>query len=444
VTSTPARVQGLTRPRVVVAGAGFGGLWAARTLARKEVDVVLVDRRNYHTFFPLLYQVAAAELGPTDIAYPVRSIFRKAPNVEVRLADVTGLDAAACTLQTSGGPLQYDHLVLALGSVPHYFGVEGAAEHAFPLRWMDDAIPLRHHVLACFEAAAAERNPERRKRLLTFAVVGGGPTGVEFAGALAELIYGPLLPDYPSIGRSDALVVLLEAGDRLLSTMPPHLGAYAATRLRHRHVDARLGVRVEAVRRDAVVLAGGETIPTGTVVWTAGIQGDPAVRTWGLPMGPGGRVPVREDLSVEGHPEIHVVGDLAYREDRDGEPLPQVAQVAIQQGRSVGANILRKVRGEAAKPFRYVDPGMLAVIGRNAAVAQVFGRAFKGLVAWVLWLTIHITWLIGFRARALVLVNWAWNYVFFRRSVRLILPGIRAEIEEGGPVPGVPPSAGAV
>lgn len=391
--------------------------------------MVLVDRTNYHTFFPLLYQVAAAELGPADIAYPVRSIFRKASNVEVRMANVTGLDVGAHILHTSTGPLSYDYLVLALGSVPHYFGVEGAAEHAFPLRWMDDAIPLRHHVLACFEAASTEGDPERRRRLLTFAVVGGGPTGVEFAGALAELIHGPLLPDYPGIDRHEVQVVLLEAGDRLLSTMPARLGVYAATRLRRRRVDARLGVRVETVRRDAVVLAGGETIPARTVVWTAGIQGDPAVRSWGLPVGPGGRVRVGEDLSVQGRPEIYVVGDLAYREDANGDPLPQVAQVAIQQGRSVGANLLRRARSQAAKPFRYVDPGMLAVIGRNAAVAHVFGRAFKGLVAWMLWLTIHIAWLIGFRNRALVLVNWAWNYVFFRRAVRLILPGLRAGAE---------------
>lgn len=435
-----AGTRGPRRPRVVIAGAGFGGLWAARTLADEDVDVVVVDRRNYHTFFPLLYQVAAAELGPTDIAYPVRAIFRRSGNVEVRLAEVTGLDPDAHTLHTRGGPLPYDHLVLALGSVPHYFGVDGAAEHAFPLRWMDDAIPLRHHVLACFEAAAAETDPERRRRLLTFAVVGGGPTGVEFAGALAELIYGPLLEDYPRIDRREILVILLEMGDRLLATMPRHLSGYAANRLRKRRVDARLGVRVEEVRADAVVLAGGETIPTDTVVWTAGIQGDPAVRSWGLPVARGGRVPVREDLSVEGHPEIYVVGDLAYREDDAGEPLPQVAQVAIQQGRAVGKNLLRMVRGRPIRPFRYVDPGMLAVIGRNAAVAHVFGRTFKGLVAWVIWLSIHITWLIGFRNRALVLVNWAWNYVFFRRSVRLILPGLRSEAAAQEILPGGTPS----
>lgn len=409
-----------------MAGAGFGGLWAARALAGTSADVVLVDRNNYHTFFPLLYQVAAAELVPADIAYPVRAIFRDAANVEVRMGEVKGLDLEGRTLETSSGPLPYDVLVLALGSVPHWFGVEGAAEHAFPLRWMDDAIPLRHHVLTCFEAAAGSGDPELRRRLLTFAVVGGGPTGVEFAGALAELIHGPMRRDYPGLATEEVSVVLLEAADRLLGGMPDRLGAYAADRLRRRRVDVRAGVPVQAVEPHAVRLADGTSIPTETVVWTAGVQGDPLVRRWGLPVARGGRVPVDPYLRVEGHPEVHVVGDLAYLEDGNGTPLPQVAQVAIQQGRRVGANIARKLRDEPPKPFRYRDPGMLAVIGRNAAVAQVFGRTFKGIVAWVLWLAIHITWLIGFRNRALVLVNWAWNYVTFQRAVRLILPEGRA------------------
>jgi NADH dehydrogenase len=415
---------------VVIAGAGFGGLWTARTLAGAPADVVLVDRNNYHTFFPLLYQVAAAELVPTDIAYPVRAIFRRADNVEVRMAEVTGLDAGARRLDTSAGAIPYDILVLAMGSVPHWFGVGGAAEHAFPLRWMDDAIPLRHHVLTCFEAAASIDDPERRRRLLTFAIVGAGPTGVEFAGALAELIHGPLKRDYPGLAAEDISVVLLEAADRVLGGMPDALGVYAADRLARRRVVVRTGVRVEEVRADAVLLAGGEVIPTETVVWTAGVQGDPMVRSWGLPVGRGGRVPVDEYLRVEGHPEIHVVGDLAYREDADGRPLPQVAQVAIQQGRAVGANIARKLGERPLEPFRYKDPGVLAVIGRNAAVAHVFGRAFRGLVAWMLWLGIHIVWLIGFRNRALVLVNWAWNYISFKRAVRLILPEGRQAVRE--------------
>ncbi len=316
--------------------------------------------------------------------------------------------------------------MLAVGSVSNFFGVEGAAEHAFPLRWMDDAVPLRQHVLTCFEAAAATNDPELRRRLLTFTVVGGGTTGVEFSGALAELIHGPLRRDFPGLGAEEISVVLVEATDRLLGVMPERLGAYAVDRLRRRKVSVRTGVTVEAVGPDSVTLAGGESIRTETVVWTAGIQGDPKVRSWGLPMARGGRIPVDELLRVEGHPEIHVIGDLAYREDEHGIPLPQVAQVAIQQGRRVGSNIARELGERPAKPFHYVDLGMLAVIGRNAAVAQVFGRSFKGLVAWLLWLGIHITWLVGFRNRALVLINWAWNYISFKRAVRLILPQGRA------------------
>lgn len=245
---------------------------------------------------------------------------------------------------------------------------------------MDDAIPLGHHILTRFEKASVCADPHQRRRLLTVAVVGGGPTGVEFSGALAELVYGPLL---------------------------------------RRRVKVRLGVRVEQVEAETIRLAGGETVSTETVVWTAGIQGDPAVKEWGLPVGRAGRVVVDGFLRVEGHPEIRVVGDLAYREDAHGRPLPQVAQVAIQQGRWVGRAIRDELRGRPVRPFRYVDPGMLAVIGRSAAVAHVFGFAFKGMRAWLLWLGLHIAWLIGFRNRALVLVNWAWNYFTFRRAVRL-------------------------
>lgn len=421
--------MGDSRPRVVVAGAGFGGLWAARTLAGRDADVVLLDRNNYHTFFPLLYQVAAAELVPTDIAYPVRSIFRRSKNVSFRMAAITGLDPASRTLRTSAGDLSYDYLVLALGSVPHYFGTKGAAEHAFPLRWMDDAIPLRHHVLTRFEEAATVSDPLARRRLLTVAVVGGGPTGVEFAGALAELIYGPLLKDYPDIDPDEVSVLLLEGAERVLTTMPAPLADFASDRLRRRRVKVRTGALVGEVGPGWVTLKGGEMISTETVVWTAGIQGDPLVREWGLPVGRGGRVEVDAYLRVPAYPEISVVGDLAYREDRDGNPLPQVAQVAIQQGRYVGKHLLDGAAGRASPPFRYVDPGMLAVIGRNAAVAHVFGRAFKGLPAWLLWLGIHIAWLIGFRNRVLVLLNWAWNYLSFKRAVRLILPGARASVE---------------
>jgi len=411
-------------------GAGFGGMWTVRGLANRAVDVTLVDRNNYHTFFPLLYQVAAAELQPTDIAHPVRSIFRRARNVDVRMAEMSGLDLDGKRVLTDHGPIPYDYLVVAIGSEPTFFGVEGATEHAFPLRWMDDAVPLRHHVLSRFEAAAATSEPQLRTRLLTFAVVGGGPTGVEYAGALSELVFGPLLRDFPGIAPEEVRIELLEASDTLLRGMPEKLARYARSRLERRRVSVRLSCAVQGVDADGVRLPGEARLPTDTVVWTAGIQGDPRVAGWGLPVGRGGRVPVTERLNVDGRPEVFVIGDLAYREDPSGAPLPQVAQVAIQQGRRTAANILRLVGGEDAVPFRYRDPGMLAVIGRNAAAAQVFGLAFTGWTAWLLWLGIHISWLVGFRNRALVLLNWAWNYVFFRRAVRLILPEGRARRHE--------------
>jgi len=408
-------------PRVVIVGAGFGGLWAARGLARRPLHVTLVDRNNYHTFFPLLYQVAAAELGPTDIAYPVRSIFRRSDNVQVRMGEMTGLDLDARVVLTDDGPLPYDYLVLALGSEPAFFGVEGAEEHAFPLRWMADAVPLRHHVLTRFEEAITAGSEERR-RLLTFVIVGGGATGVEFAGALSELVFGPLLEDFHDIRPADVHIQLVEASGSLLGGMPAKLAQYAAQRLGRRGVTVRLGTAVQSVEADSVLLEGGERLPTATVVWTAGVRGDPRVAQWGLPIGRGGRVPVTDRLHLAERPEVFVIGDLAYLEDDRGRPLPQVAQAAIQQGRRAAANLRALVEGREPRPFVYRDPGMLAVIGRNAAVAHVAGFAFRGLVAWLLWLGIHVSWLIGFRNRALVLLNWGWNYVRHRRAVRLILP----------------------
>jgi NADH dehydrogenase len=385
------------------------------------VDVLLLDRNNYHTFFPLLYQVAAAELGPSEIAYPVRGILRGHRNVEFRMAEVTGLDLEGREVVTPLGAVGYDRLILAPGSVSHFFGVEGAAEHAFPLRLMREAIPLRHHILSCFERVPYQDDPEVRRRLLTFAIVGGGPTGVEYAGALAELIHGPLRRDYPGVDPVEVRVLLLEAADRLLGGMPEDLSAYARERLGRRRVEVRTGALVEEVGPREVRLKGGETVATETVVWTAGVQGDPAVREWGLPVARGGRVPVEPTLQVPGHPDVYVVGDLAWLEE-GGEPLPQVAPVAIQEGEWAARNVARSVRGQEPEPFHFRDPGMLAVIGRNAAVAQLGERTFTGFSAWILWLVIHIAKLIGFRNRALVLVNWAWNYIFPRRAVRLILP----------------------
>jgi len=414
----------------VVVGAGFGGLWAAKRLLSHRLPVTVVDRNNYHTFFPLLYQVAAAELGPGEIAYPVRSVFRKQSLCVFRRAEVRWVDLEAKRLTTEDGTIDYDYLVLAPGSVPNFFGVDGAEEHAFPLRTMDDAIPLRYHVLDCFERAAQAGDAEARTALLRFVIVGGGHTGVEFAGALAELIYGPLLEDYAEISRDEVEVRLIEGGAHLLPGMAPRLQEYAHTRLVKRRVKIRLGAQVQAVDPGRVVTSADGALATHTVVWAAGVRGDPAVGAWGLPIGRAGRVPVEETLQVPGHPEVFVVGDLAYLES-GGTPLPQVAQVALQQGATAADNIVRLRERKAPRPFVYKDLGVLAVVGRNAAVAQVWGRTFTGLPAWVLWLTIHLAWLIGFRNRLLVLVNWAWNYIFYRRAVRLILPNARGRRTDG-------------
>ena len=427
----PESAQVLTdpkRPRIVVIGAGFGGLWAVRRFVSSGLGVTLIDRNNYHTFFPLLYQVAAAELGPSEIAYPVRSLFRGNSLVEFRRARVHDVDLDAQIVAADGSRLEYDYLVMALGSVPNYFGVEGAARHAFPLRTMDDAVPLRYHVLDCFERAAQVTDPSVRRSLLRFVIVGGGATGVEYAGALAELIYGPLLKDFGGIARDEVDIRLLEGGERLLAGMPPRLQYYARVRLERRGVQVLTGSEVVQVGPDRVVSRHTDdatrrdaSTATHTVVWAAGVQGDPAVGRWGLPVGPARRVPVEGTLQVPGHPEVFVVGDLAYLE-ADGQALPQIAQVALQQGSLAAENVARMIGGDAPGDFAYKDLGMLAVIGRNAAVARLWGRSFTGFAAWTLWLVVHIANLIGFRNRLLVLVNWAWNYVFYRRAVRLILP----------------------
>jgi len=413
------------RPKIIIAGAGFAGLWAVQRLQNAPVDVILVDRNNYHTFLPLLYQVAAAELGPTDIAYPIRSVLRKSRNVTFRMGALTRVDAADRTAWVDADPIHYDHLILAMGATTHFFGVPGAAEHAFPLRTMDEAVPLRHQVLGRFEAAAAELDPVIRRRMLTFTIVGAGPTGVEFSGALAELVHGPLGRDYPDLDLAEVRIVLLEAMDRVLSEMPADLSEYARTRLERRQVEVRLGTPVSRVEPHAVTLEGGDQIATDTVVWTGGVKGAVGPDSWGFPMGPSGRVRVTRELEVEGMPGIWCAGDLAYLEE-DGEALPGVAPVALQQGTTAARNILRTIDGETLQPFRYRDPGMLAVIGRNAAVARVGGRSLRGFPAWVLWLVVHVAKLIGFRNRMLVLVNWAWNYLFFDRAVRLILPYARS------------------
>jgi NADH dehydrogenase len=343
------------------------------------------------------------------------------PNVHFAMHDVKEIDFSAQVVTTPEHIIPYDFLILAMGTMTSFFAVPGAAEYAFPLKSLKQAIALRNHILHCFELASHEPDALERQRLLTFAIVGGGPTGVEFAGALAELIHRPLTKDYPRLDLGEARIVLFEATNALLPALPEDLRRYSLNRLCDMGVEVHLESMVSQVTPEAVHRKGKTAIPTETVVWTAGVRASPHVQTWGLPTARSGRVAVQPSLQVEGCPEVYVIGDLAYLEE-DGRQLPMMAPVAIQQGVAAAKNISRQAAGQAALPFRYRDRGTMVTIGRNAAVANAFGRRFTGFPAWVLWLTFHLIKLIGFRNRLLVLINWIWDYFLFERTVRLILP----------------------
>ena len=406
-------------PTVVIVGAGFGGLNAARALRRAPVQVVLVDRNNYHLFQPLLYQVATAGLEPEEIAKPARAILRGQKNFDFRLLDVTRVDFAARRLETSAGPIAYDYLVLAPGGETNFFGLDSLQRHGLGLKDIPDAVAIRNHVLTCFEQAMLEPDAERRRPLLTFIVVGGGPTGVEMAGALSELIRLVLVKDYPRLNIKDVRILLLEATDRLLPALPERLREAAGKTLWRKYVEVRFGASVADYDGRQARLKSGEVIPAQTVIWAAGVRASPLNATLGLPTARQGRIPVEPTLQLKEHPEVFIIGDAAYRE-QDGQPLPMVAPVAIQMGQSVARNIRRQLRGRPLEPFRYRDQGTLATIGRNAAVANVFGVQASGFIAWVMWLGIHIIQLIGFRNKLFVLINWAWDYFFYERAARLI------------------------
>ncbi|GFM32624.1 NAD(P)/FAD-dependent oxidoreductase [Desulfovibrio subterraneus] len=410
------------RKRVVIAGGGFAGLWAARALSRSAaVDVLVLDRNNYHTFLPLLYQVAAAELEPEQISYPLRGVFRSLDNVDFRLCCVTGADFHARIVHTDGGDVPYDYLLLAMGSNTEFFGVPGADEHAFRLKSLEQAIGLRNHILTRFEMAAHEPDPDIQRRMLTFTVVGGGPTGVEYAGALAELIRNPIAKDFPDFNTGQARVVLLEAGSGLLAGYPEKLRQYTFRRLSRMGVDVRLESTVASVEPYQVLLKGASPVATETVVWSAGIRGNRTADAMKLPLGRGRRVTVLPSLQIAEHPHVFAAGDLAL--PSSGES-PMIAPNATQQGALAAENILRHIRGEEVRPFKYRDKGAMATIGRSSAVVRIGTHTATGFVAWGLWLFVHLAYLIGFRNRLFVMVNWAWDYLFFERSVRLILPRI--------------------
>lgn len=409
----------MSTPRVAIIGAGFGGLRAARRLRRSPARVILIDRRNYHLFQPLLYQVATAGLEPEQIAKPVRAILRGQRNLEFRLTEVKSVDLAARSLHTSSGDVDYDYLILAPGGATDTFGKGGIEKHAIGLKDLSDAVAILNRVLCRFESAALETRPAVRRALLTLVVVGGGPTGVEMAGALSELVHLVLAKDLPALDLSQVSIVLLEAADRLLPGMPAHLSAAAAATLERKGVRLRLGAMVDDFDGGAVTLRGGEIMPCKTLIWAAGARAAPLAAKLGIPTGRQGRLPVEPTLQLHGAPEAFVIGDAAYLEDA-GQPLPMMAPVAVQMADTAVDNIRRLMRGETPVAFRYEDPGSLATIGRNVAVAHIYGLSFQGFAAWVVWLVVHLIQLIGFRNRLFVLVNWAVDYFFYDRAVCLI------------------------
>jgi NADH:ubiquinone reductase (H+-translocating) len=406
--------------RVVVVGAGFAGLAAARGLAGANVRVTVVDRRNFHLFQPLLYQVATAALNPADIAFPIRTVFRGQPNVDrVVLAEVESVDPSRRVVMLDGGDwLAYDVLVLAPGAGHAYFGHDEWAEHAPGLKTIEDALVIRRRILEAFERAERRASPGDGD--LTFVVIGAGPTGVELAGAVAEIAVHALEQEFDRIDPASAEVVLIEAGDRVLPTYPPRLSESARRQLEDLGVVVVTGVPVWGVDGSGVALADGRRIPAATVLWAAGIRAAPLLATLGAETDRSGRVLVEQDLSLPGRPEVFVAGDGAALTDARGRQVPGVAPAAIQQGRHIARQIRADLAGRPRTPFRYRNKGMLATIGRARAVAALPGLRFSGLPAWLAWMAVHIYFLIGVRNRVLVFLSWAWNYLTFRRGSRII------------------------
>jgi NADH dehydrogenase len=408
------------RPHVVILGAGFAGLYAAKALRRAPVQVTVVDRRNHHLFQPMLYQVATAGLNPSDIASPIRSILRGSKNTEVLLAEATEVDVETRTVHFADGTsLSYDYLIVGTGTHHSYFGHDEWEPLAPGLKSLEDALEIRRRVLLAFERAERETDTIRRHALLTFVVVGGGPTGVEMAGAVAEIRSYALKRDFRRIDPTEATVLLLEGGPRLLPSYPPSLSNEAKRELRRLGVEVRTDTFVTDVRPGAVAAAGW-VIPTQTVIWAAGNMASPLLKTLHAPLDRIGRVVVEPDCSIPGHPEVFVLGDAAAYNHQAGGTLPGLCPVAIQEGEYAARTIRGDLAGRPRRPFHYWDKGQLAVIGRGQAVADIWKLHFGGFIAWLAWIFVHIFFLIGFRNRVMVLLEWAWSYLTFSRGARLI------------------------
>ncbi len=416
------------QPHVVIIGGGFGGLYCARALRRQPVRVTVLDRRNFHLFQPLLYQVATASLSPADIAHPIRSILKHQANVEVWMAEVEGINVSARTVQLQDTELHYDYLVVATGARHAYFGHPEWEHHAPGLKTIDDATELRRRFLLAFEAAEREADPEARRRLLTFVIVGAGPTGVELAGAMSEIARQVMPREFRSIDTRTTRILLLEGGPRVLPTYPPELSDKAQKQLELLGVEVRTNALVTNILHDAVLI-GSERIGVANVFWAAGVAASPLGAKVGGELDRAGRVTVQMDCSIAGHPEVFVVGDLAHFE-RDGVMVPGVAQGAMQMGTHAARSIAADLAGKPRKEFHYFDKGNLATIGRASAVADIGPFKLSGLVAWLIWVFIHILYLIGFRNRILVMVQWAWAYLSYQRGVRLITGDVEVHLSK--------------
>lgn len=417
-TSTDAQQR---RPRVLILGCGFAGLNAARRLQNEDVDVLIVDRNNYHKFQPLLYQVATAGLEPDEVAHNIRDIFRGQDNVNVRLGTVSGLDLDKKEVRFVKGPVEpYDYLIVGIGATTAFFGVDGASEHAFPLKGIPDAVRMRSHILRQFEMFERDAD-DAGPGALRFVVVGGGPTGVETAGALVEL-FRVMQKDFPRLDTRQARVILVEMLPKLLPPYHDRSSAYTADVLSSRGVEIRTGTTVERIEPEAIIFEGGDRLDANTVIWAAGVQAASLIDDPGFERDKTGRFVTASDLSIPGSPDVFVAGDMCGAVDENGEAYPQLAPVAIQQGRHAAEQILARIQERPTSVFHYADLGQMATIGRNAAVAEFPGGLhFRGFIAWLMWVFIHIAKLVGFRNRLNVIINWAVNYITYDRSARVIL-----------------------